>query len=90
MIVNQQAFAGKVGGVITDEKNEPLPYAIVYVAGTSIGTTANGEGIYSLDLKDSTYEISFRIIGYKLVTKQVKVGGSPVELNISLSPESVS
>ncbi len=90
LIISGKAQAGKVNGRISDENNQPLPYAIVYVAGTSIGTTANGEGLYSLDLTDSTYDISFRMIGYKLLTKRITVSKTPVELNVNLVPESVS
>src|SRR4051812_24917474 len=90
LLISVNTFAGKLTGKITDENNNPLPFAIVYVAGTSIGTTANVDGIYSLELRDSSYEVSFRIIGYKLESRKVTISSSPLEINVKLTPESVS
>jgi hypothetical protein len=90
VLLSFNSFAGKITGRISDEKNQPLSFAIVYIAGTSIGTTANIDGMYSLELATGTYELSYRIIGYKLQTKTVTISAASQELNVSLEPESVS
>ncbi len=79
----------KLSGIVTDNKNVPLPFVIVYVSGTSYGTTANNEGIYSLELQPGTYDISFRMIGYVLITKKVVIAESPVRLDIQLPEETI-
>ena len=76
--------AERVYGQITDENNSALPFVIVYVSGTSNGTTANGEGFYSLDLPKGNYNISFRMIGYALVEMKVVIENIPLNLNIQL------
>ena len=81
--------AEKLFGLITDENNQPLPYVIVYVSGTSNGTTANSEGLFFFDLPSGSYEILFRMIGYTLVKKQITINNIPVKLDIQLTSESV-
>jgi hypothetical protein len=59
------AIAGKITGAITDEFGDALPYANVLVKGTSMGTSANAQGYYSLTLPDGQYQIVAQSIGYK-------------------------
>jgi hypothetical protein len=89
LFISFKSLAVKLSGQIRDENNQPLSYAIVYVSGTSNGTTANGEGVYSLELSAGSYEISFRMIGYALVKKQVTISNEPVTLDVKLTGESV-
>ena len=42
------AFSGTLKGRITDAKGEALPFATVFLKGTTIGTTANASGDYVL------------------------------------------
>ena len=76
-----------VSGKITDEKNEPVSFATVYVEGTTLGTTANIDGIYKLELKPGTYRLIFRFIGYKQLEKNIEVGTTNIELNVQLEPQ---
>ncbi|MCE3280876.1 MAG: hypothetical protein K0S44_3067, partial [Bacteroidetes bacterium] len=82
------AFAFTVSGKITDEKNEPVPFANVYLKGTTRGTTSNIEGAYSLDLAPGTYELVFKLIGYKLHIENITISNSAQIINVKLSPES--
>ena len=74
--------ATRLYGHITDENNLSLPYVIVYVSGTSNGTTANSEGLYSIELPNGSFEISFRMIGFFLLKKNVTINNEPVKLDI--------
>lgn len=85
-----QTFAVKIHGRITDENAQPLPYVIVYITGTSIGTTANSEGIYSLELQSGEYEVNFRMIGYKLDTRKVIAANTDIVVNVQMTSETVS
>src|SRR5262245_45348232 len=67
-----QAYAAFVTGKVTDEKNEPLPFASVYVEVTSKGTTTNTEGRYSLSLPSGAARLVFRLIGYKTTTVTIQ------------------
>jgi len=59
------AFSGVLKGTITDTKGNKLPYASVYVKGTTTGVSANGDGNYELTIAAGTYEIICQYVGYK-------------------------
>ncbi len=61
-----------VSGKIVDAENkEPLNSASVYCQNTTIGTTTNKEGEFSLQLKSGGYELIISYTGYQ--TKQVQI-----------------
>lgn len=75
-------------GTITDAKGEPLPFANVYIDGTTRGTSANTEGVYFLDLKNGAYSIVFQYVGYQKVVKTVTVNGK-TRLDVSLASSEI-
>src|SRR5690349_9705210 len=80
------AQAGRVTGTVKNQKGEMLPYASVFVKGTTIGTTTSSQGSYFLDLIPGTYIITCQYIGYTKVEKTVTVPASgSVTLNFELS-----
>lgn len=68
-----QSFAFYFKGKITDENNQALPFASIFVKNTKIGTNSNEKGEFSLSLPPGTYEVVFRYLGYETLTKTVKV-----------------
>ncbi len=77
-----------LSGKITDPNNEALPFTNIYIKGTSIGTSANEEGNYTLKLEPGKYTIVFQYVGY--ARKEVAVNISENKtLNISLDNEGV-
>ncbi|MFI5187355.1 MAG: DUF5686 and carboxypeptidase regulatory-like domain-containing protein [Chitinophagales bacterium] len=78
------SFAGKISGVITDDKGQPLPYASILVKGTTRGTTANNEGKYFLNLEPGTYTIVCQHVGYSREEKTISVVDETVTLNFQL------
>ena len=88
-LVSQVASAQQtytVKGRVIDKKGEGLPFATVYIKGTTNGTSTNDNGNYFLQLKAGTYELVFQFIGYQALTKQVTVN-APLTLNVTLEPE---
>lgn len=81
--------AGVIRGKITNEKNEPLPYATLFIKGTTAGTTTNADGQYHLELPAGNYTIVCQYMGYKKTEKQVTVTAEPQVIDISLSPLSL-
>ena len=77
------ANAGRVSGLVTDQKGEPLPYASVFVKGTTLGTTANNQGRYFLDLETGNYTIVCQHVGYTRQEKAVTISNN-IELNFQL------
>jgi len=73
----------EVSGVVKDiETGDPVAYATVVVKGTSIGTTTDKDGKFSLSLPAGAKTLQINFVGYK--TAEVPVTGN--FLNISLSP----
>ena len=57
---------GKIEGVISDQiTSKPLPYANVFIDGTSLGSASDLKGNYSIpDIPPGSYTIKVRYIGY--------------------------
>lgn len=89
----QFAFAqvGTIRGELTDgEFNDVLPFANILVKGTTVGTTSDFEGAYSLEVEPGTYTVVFSYIGYtpQEITDVVVEAGKITELNVLLQPAS--
>jgi hypothetical protein len=80
-------YGASVSGKITNEKGEPLSFANVYAEATTLGTTANVDGIYKLELKPGTYRLIFRYIGYKVLEKNIEISTANINLNVELEPQ---
>ena len=78
------ATAGRVGGLITDEKGEPLPYASVFIKGSSRGTTANNQGRYFLDVEPGTYTLYCQHVGYARQEREIRVDGNDLEVGFHM------
>ena len=83
--------AQTVSGVITDEETgESLPGATVRVLETTIGTTTDENGEYSLSLDPGTYAIAISFVGYSEETFEISLEpGDNIERNIALAPETI-
>lgn len=71
----QSGIAQTVEGIIQDaETNKPLPFVNIGIPGKGIGTVAQGDGRFTLDLRGALPEDTIRIsmIGY--ATEQRKAG----------------
>lgn len=66
---------GSISGTLTDldMNNEPLPFANVMVKGTTIGTTTDENGKYSIDIAAGSYTVMFSFLGYESETATVTV-----------------
>ncbi|MGL4596272.1 MAG: TonB-dependent receptor [Bacteroidia bacterium] len=64
------AQTGIIRGKVTDAAtNEPIPFAIVSLEGTSIGMACNIEGVYELkNLNPGLYNVQAKVIGFKSQT----------------------
>lgn len=82
--------AAVIKGRVTDERQQPLAYATVYLKNTSIGTTSNEDGYYSLEAPAGSYEIVFQYIGYGKFSERVTLENEPLIINAILQLESVS
>lgn len=83
------SFAAKISGKITEENGEALPFANVYISGTTTGTTANLDGYYTIELKPGTYDFTFRLVGYKIEHKRIVVGTDDQVINMIMNREAL-
>ncbi|MCO4293229.1 DUF5686 and carboxypeptidase regulatory-like domain-containing protein [Solitalea sp. MAHUQ-68] len=81
------AVAGTISGKITTSNGAPIPFANVYLENTTIGTTANAEGFYSLKVNPGVYKLIFKTVGYKQLIKSISITNDPLELNVVLEQE---
>jgi len=72
---------GSIGGVVLDERGQVLPGATVLVKGTTIGTTTDMEGRYSLTLPTTAKTLVFSFIGMRM--EEMPIQGRS-NLNVTL------
>ena len=80
--------AQTVTGVVSDENGDSLPGASVLVEGTSIGTTTDFDGNYSIDVSEAgdSYSLSASFMGYQNSTQSF-TNGSDQSWNPQLQPD---
>lgn len=87
--LNSPAVAQEVevnGQVIDGETGGPLPGVNVVVQGTTMGTTTNAEGTYSLTVPSADATLVFSFVGYE--TQEVTVNGrTTIDVEMPVSSE---
>lgn len=71
--INQTIFpqaSGKIAGKITDADNgEPIPFANVFVEGTTLGAAADFDGNYViLNIPSGLYSVTASVVGFQRIT----------------------
>ncbi|MDO9615473.1 MAG: DUF5686 family protein, partial [Bacteroidota bacterium] len=77
-------FSQGIRGRITNEQNEAVPFANIYIPQLSTGTTSNIDGNYELKLPEGKWEILFQYLGYQTQTMALTIGKTFQEINIRL------
>jgi hypothetical protein len=72
---------GSLSGIVLDEQGQPLPGTAVLVKGTTIGTTTDIEGRYSLTLPTTAKTIAFSFVGMRM--EEIPIQGRS-SLNVTL------
>jgi TonB-linked SusC/RagA family outer membrane protein len=74
----------KVTGTITDTHGSPLIGVTVFLKSTTIGTTSDLDGVYSLEIQDGDNILVFGYVGY--MTQEIVLRGQRV-INVVLQEE---
>lgn len=83
-----QVIRHQVSGTVTDgSSGDPLPGVNVIVRGTTIGTSTNKDGKYSLNVPSAQDTLVFSFIGFK--NQQIPIRGRDV-VNITMQPTTLS
>lgn len=70
------AAAAVLKGVIQNSRGEALPFATIFVQGSTNGTAANAKGQYQLSIDPGTYTITCQFIGYRQSEFSIRITGS--------------
>lgn len=76
-----------VSGKIIDDTGQSIPGVNILVKGTTIGTTSDSDGGYSLSVPDNATTLVFSFIGY--ATQEVSIDNR-TSINVTLTPDVVS
>ena len=91
----QETTKGTIAGKLMDKEmsGETLPFANVIIKGTSLGTTTDIDGLYSLDnLAPGTYTVIYSFVGYETleVPNVTVIAGKVTEINTALGSSAAS
>lgn len=83
------ALAGTIKGTIIDKlTKEPLTGATIQVSGTSQGTIADVDGNYTLEVKNGTYTLQVRYVGYKdMQASNIRIGKEEAILHFAMESD---
>ncbi len=86
-LIGQQRGERKVTGRVTDPDNDPLPVVTVIVNETTVGTTTDINGLFTLMVPEGRNELRFSFIGYETQVVRVPEGGV---VNLVMKPSSTA
>ncbi len=81
-------LCSQISGTVTDGNDTPLPYVNVFIKNSSIGTTTNFDGNYSLKLDKGQHTVVFQYVGYRTEEVEVEFSGEELVKNIKLNEAS--
>jgi hypothetical protein len=73
-----------VSGTVIDDTGKPVPFASILIRNTTKGTSANGDGAYTINLAAGQHELLFKAVGYQQEIKKITVTGNTT-LDVKLS-----
>ena len=87
LFLGVSAQESAIHGKITDENNQPIPFATVTLKDLSRGAIANDSGEYTMtNLEEGNYTLQFSGIGYSKVNRSINLGENEnMEISVSLS-----
>lgn len=76
----------KIGGIVVDAFNNPIPYANVVFVGSAVGTITNENGQFYMECNQNINEVEFSFIGFE--KSRIKVKNRDLNLKIVLQEQS--
>ena len=82
----------QVKGRIYEEvngKKQALPFANIFIEGTTTGTTSQMDGNYTLNIDEGEFTICFSFIGFKTIKRKITsvTGEPPIIINVVLKTD---
>lgn len=76
-------------GRVVDAEKQPVPGTTILIVGTTVGTTSDADGNYTLPvtLKPGPITLAFSVIGYETLRKNISLGNAPqLTVDAELTP----
>lgn len=93
-MLNLYAQNGIVKGKLTEEMNGeivPLPFANVFLEGTTIGGTSDFDGNYQFSSPAGNYVLTCSFMGYETFKREIQITpGGEITVNIEMKPEGIA
>ena len=79
---------GQLSGLVLDSMtHQPLAFASVFLANTTLGVTTTEQGQFNFPhVPPSTYDVVASYVGYRLAKQRITMGASPRQLTLQLAP----
>lgn len=74
------------GKILNGENDDAIPNVNIFIQPGGNGSISSPFGDYKIELLSGEYTVHFSIIGFEKIVREVRIGESPVELNVSLYP----
>ena len=89
-LIISHCCAQSISGTLADSKTkEPIPFANVFVNGTSLGTVTDLQGHFLLQSNlRGTYELVMSFVGYESIKLQIQINQARINLGAILMTES--
>ncbi len=86
LLLTTAGMAATIKGKVIDKlTKEPLTGTTIQIAGTTLGAIADVDGNYNLPVKQGTYTLEIRYVGYKNIRQaNVKVDGTELTLDFEM------
>jgi len=79
-----------ISGIIRDDQKQPLPGATVVVKGTTIGTTTDAKGSFTLRVPKDAKAIVVSYVGYDNKEYPVSASGGEMKLTVDMASSDIS
>lgn len=83
-LISMQLHSQVLSGTIKDESGKPVPFSTVYIRELSLGTAANEDGNFELQIPAGKYVCVFQSLGYQPVLKNIELSKGVTEVHIVL------
>ncbi|WP_405415505.1 TonB-dependent receptor [Maribacter sp. Asnod1-A12] len=84
------SIAQNIEGIIKSTNGESIPFVNILVLNSDIGSAADIEGNFDLNLVPGMYELQFRAVGYATKVETIKVTTNNLKLQIILFDQTES
>lgn len=83
------AQAGKVNGLVLDEKGNPLPFVTISIRKKGIDLISNEKGEFSINLEQGRYQLTCLHVGYKSKDVFIQVLEDELPIRIMMEPNTL-